>query len=89
MQLTKREMAVLRSSLPSPNKPFGQKIAGELDIKQAEDGSGMDIAGVHFVEKDGGAAWRRVWRRRRAQQPAPGKQLNFLPWYLNATKGSS
>lgn len=84
MRLTRKEMAALRSSLPSPSKRLGMKLAEQLNIKQADDGNAIDIAGLQFVANDGSAAWRRVWRRRRAQQPAPGKQLNFLPWYNNA-----
>jgi len=85
--MTKRELAALRSSLPSPRKPHGAKLAESLGIKAVGDES-LAIGGVQFVATDGRAAWRAAWRRRRAQQPAPGRQLDYARWYAGAVEAA-
>lgn len=85
-RLTARELATLRSALPSPRKAKGARLAEELGVRAAAppaDGSApasLEVAGVRFVAADGGAAWRRVWLKRRAVQGAPAQRLDLAQW---------
>jgi hypothetical protein len=80
-RLTARELAALRSALPSPNKFKGAKLAEELGIK-AGTGPEIEISGITFVARDGAAAWRGAWRRRRAAKGLPAQRLDFQQWFL-------
>jgi hypothetical protein len=81
-RLTARELSSLRSALPSPNKFKGAKLAEELGIKAGKKGAGLEISGITFVARDGAAAWRGAWRRRRAAKGLPAQRLDFQQWFL-------
>jgi hypothetical protein len=80
-RLTARELAALRSALPSPNKFKGAKLAEELGIKAGK-GPELEISGITFVARDGAVAWRGAWRRRRAAKGLPAQRLDFQQWFL-------
>uniref|UniRef100_A0A383VKY2 Homeobox domain-containing protein n=1 Tax=Tetradesmus obliquus TaxID=3088 RepID=A0A383VKY2_TETOB len=87
-RLTARELASLRSALPSPKKFKGAKLAEDLGIKitnanKAGKGpAGLEISGISFVARDGAKAWRGAWRRRRAAEGLPAQRLDFQQWFL-------
>jgi hypothetical protein len=80
-RLTARELAALRSALPSPKKYKGAKLAEDLGIKAGK-GPELEISGITFVARDGAAAWRGAWRRRRAAKGLPAQRLDFQQWFL-------
>jgi hypothetical protein len=86
----------VRSSLPSPRKSKGLRLAEELNIKtatkvqQAPSSSApkvqeqIEIAGIKYATSDGQQLWRQRWRRRRAREGIPGKALDWGSWYMAA-----
>ncbi|KXZ44652.1 hypothetical protein GPECTOR_64g146 [Gonium pectorale] len=68
VNLSRREMAVLRSSLPSPNKHKGKQLAEKMGIKSGPDTSTTQIGNVQFVADaapaDSAQKVRASWRFR-------------------------
>lgn len=91
-----RATVQVRSSLPSPRKSKGLRLAEELNIKtatkvqQAASSSApkvqeqIEIAGIKYATSDGQQLWRQRWRRRRAREGIPGKALDWGSWYMAA-----
>jgi hypothetical protein len=80
-RLTARGLSALRSALPSPAKLKGARLAEELGLQAAADGRSLHIAGVTLLARDGSAAWRGAWRRRRAVRGLPAQRLDFARWF--------
>ncbi|KAI8474414.1 MAG: hypothetical protein J3K34DRAFT_493710 [Monoraphidium minutum] len=88
--VTAREMAAIRSSLPSPRKFKGSRLAEELEIRRGGDGA-VEIGGVQYVLRSGAAQWRRAWHRRRASRAAggvPAQRLDFVRWFGAGQRGA-
>lgn len=51
---------------------FTSALSGADSVPQQ-----IEISGVVFVACDGAAAWRIVWRRRRAKIGLPAQKLDF------------
>lgn len=64
--MSKRDLAALRSSLPSPRKHTGQKLAQDLGIKTGAGASTTVIGDLQFVEDEQSAQdkLKQAWRYR-------------------------
>lgn len=80
VSLSRREMAALRSSLPSPTKHKGRQMAEKMGIKTGEDlkRSGKEVSTFALPKRL--VHWRcTVWTCTAFAQPLPGSCLAFLP----------
>lgn len=81
VMMSKREMAALRSSMPSPTKFKGRQMAETMGIKTGADEAVTQIGNVQFVLDTTNALgkMRRSWRYKASQQQANTRKLRLKP----------
>jgi len=89
--VSSKQLAQLRSSLPSPNKYKGKQIAEKMGINS--DGSVLQVGNIHYVQRDESSSkqkgvpskkWASAWRRRKAAAPQP-----ILPLLAKSNSGEA
>ncbi|KAF5831338.1 hypothetical protein DUNSADRAFT_13277, partial [Dunaliella salina] len=89
--VSSKQLAQLRSSLPSPNKYKGKQIAEKMGINS--DGSVLQVGNIQYVQRDTSSSkqkgvpskkWTSAWRRRKAAAPQP-----ILPLLAKSNSGQN